>query len=254
MAESKALRRRVGGAAIGKDAARSKFDLAFEWAARAVRMGIPLRYVLVDPWLTSEGFLKNIKSFGLDAIGMLKMGNAWYHRTNRCRRLHWDGHLADLAKSFASRRGSARRRNDSIIGSEILLRKAADEKMDEGVMLRVVYVRAWHSDEILAIGSTDLSLSPERIVQLYDRRWLIEVNFKNQKQMLGLGKSRSTDLDGLGAWRTLMMCRDAIAGPLIRHGYVSRTLKKYEIAIWMGTKKFSWLTISCQGASPRCLP
>ena len=205
-AKSKACDGRTSGAAIREDARRSKFDLAFEWAARAVRMDVPLRYVLADSWFTSEGFLKDMKSLGLDVIGMLKMGNAFYRRKNKRCGLHWEGRLPDLARGFASK--SHRRHDGSIIGTEVLVRKAAGDETDKGIEIRVVYVRAWHSDEILAIGSTDLSLKPERIVQLYDRRWSIEVNFKNQKQMLGLGKSRSTDFDSLSAEANLACLRE----------------------------------------------
>lgn len=210
-AKSKACDGRTSGAAIRRDARRSKFDLAFEWAARAVKMDVPLRHVLADSWFTSEGFLKDMKTLGLDVIGMLKMGNAWYYRNGRGGSCCWCGHLAEHARAFASRRArrkNARIRNDSIIGSEILLRKAADEEMDEGIEIKVAYVRAWHSDEILAIGSTDLPLSAERILQLCDRRWRIEVNFKNQKQLLGLGKSRSTDFDSLSAEASLACLRE----------------------------------------------
>lgn len=214
-AKPKACDGRTSGAAIRRDARRSKFELAFEWAARAVRMEIPLRYVLVDSWFTSEGFLKNMKSLGLDVIGMLKMGSASCRRKSRRCGLHWEGCLPELARGFASK--SRRRRGGPIIGSEILLRKAAGDETDEGIELKVVYVRAWNSDEILAIGSTDLSLSAERILQLYDRRWRIEAGFKNQKQLLGLGKSRSTDFDSLSAEANLACLREVFPG-IMRRG------------------------------------
>ncbi len=203
-AKSKACDGRTSGAAIRRNARGSKFELAFEWAARAVKMDVPLRHVLADSWFTSEGFLKDMKTLGLDVIGMLKMGNAFCRRKGRRCGLHWEGSLPELARGFASK--SRRRRGGPIIGTEILLRKAAGDETDEGIELKVVYVRAWHSDEILAIGSTDLSLSAERILQLYDRRWRIEVNFKNQKQLLGLGKLRSTDFDSLAPRRTWPAC------------------------------------------------
>lgn len=205
-AKAKACDGRTSGAAIRRDASRSKFELAFEWAARAVRMEIPLRYVLVDSWFTSEGFLKNMKSLGPGVIGMLKMGNAFYRRKNKRCGLHWEGRLPDLARGIASK--SRRRHGGPIIGTEILVRKAAGDEADEGIELKVVYVRAWNSDEILAIGSTDLSLAPERILQPCDRRWRIEAGFKNQKQLLGLGKSRSTDFDSLSAEANLACLRE----------------------------------------------
>jgi IS4 transposase len=40
----------------------------------------------------------------------------------------------------------------------------------------------------LAIGTTDLSLSPQQVVSLYARRWNIEVFFKTIKSCLGFAR------------------------------------------------------------------
>ena len=60
-------------------------------------------------------------------------------------------------------------------------------EMIGGVKVRVVFVRDKHNpDKWLALVSTDLDITPERICRIYAKRWAIEVFFKQIKQQLGL--------------------------------------------------------------------
>ncbi|CDI62632.1 transposase [Lactobacillus helveticus] len=57
--------------------------------------------------------------------------------------------------------------------------------------LRLVFVsdRA-RQDDYLVLATTQLSLQPQEIIQLYARRWQIENYFKVAKQYLRLDKSQ----------------------------------------------------------------
>lgn len=57
---------------------------------------------------------------------------------------------------------------------------------NQGTKVNVVLVKSYNSKDVIAIVSTDLSLSDEDIIRIYGFRWNIEVNFKIQKQYLGL--------------------------------------------------------------------
>ncbi len=59
---------------------------------------------------------------------------------------------------------------------------------------------AWHT-----IISTDTSLSFNRMIEIYNIRWSIEVFFKEAKQLLDLGKSQSTNFDVQVAQTTITM-------------------------------------------------
>ena len=59
---------------------------------------------------------------------------------------------------------------------------------------------SWHT-----IISTDISLSFNQMMEIYKKRWSIEVFFKEAKQLLGLGTSQSTNFDVQIAQTTINM-------------------------------------------------
>lgn len=78
--------------------------------------------------------------------------------------------------------------------------------------MKVVYLRH-HTDakKIIVIASTDTSISAEKIVKLYSRRWNIEVGFHIQKSFLGLASEcQSTDYDSQVAFANLSALRDIL--------------------------------------------
>ena len=60
--------------------------------------------------------------------------------------------------------------------------------------LRVVYSRKKKGHKILAIVTDDPSLTAARIIRTYDRRWSIEVFFRDAKQLLGFGQYQNRSL------------------------------------------------------------
>jgi IS4 transposase len=65
----------------------------------------------------------------------------------------------------------------------------------DGVQVKVFLTKrgvngAWHT-----LLSTDTGLSFYKAIKVYNTRWTIEVFFKEAKQLLGLGKSQSTNFD-----------------------------------------------------------
>lgn len=72
--------------------------------------------------------------------------------------------------------------------------------------LRLVFVsdRA-RQDDYLVLATTQLSLQPQEIIQLYARRWQIENYFKVAKQYLRLDKSQIQSYDGFCGHLALVM-------------------------------------------------
>lgn len=78
--------------------------------------------------------------------------------------------------------------------------------------MKVVYLRH-HTDakKIIVIASTDTSISAEKIVKLYSRRWNIEVGFHIQKSFLDLASEcQSIDYDSQVAFANLSALRDKL--------------------------------------------
>lgn len=201
--------RRRHGAFIRQEACKSKPELVQGMIKAALRQGFDCSYVLMDSWFNYEPLLKWITSLDLDVIGMLKLDHRSYHRLDRKERSVTYKPLKQLWLSFKHKRSKG---NNSIAGWEIVKACTADEAFEDGIKLKIVYLHSYSDpDKILVLASTDLSLSPERIVQLYARRWMVETGFFNQKEFLGLGsETRSVDFDNQNAFMCLAAIRATI--------------------------------------------
>ena len=119
--------------------------------------------------------------------------------------------IAEKMKVNSSKR-KAKKINNAILFSVTVVAATANEKVSEGIKLKLVFVRNRNNpDEFVVISSTDLTLTDEQIVKYYSRRWKIEVNFENQKQYLGLGsESISVKFDNLAAFANLSCVRASL--------------------------------------------
>lgn len=164
----------------------------------------------MDSWFTYEVLLKWLKKQrSIDIIGMLKMDRRKYHRKDRLCRSVCCAPLDELWRSFKHKRIKD---NSSIAGCEIVRACTGKEKFENGIDLKIVYLRSYSvPNKILVLSSTDLKLSPEKIVRMYACRWMIETGFFNQKEFFGLGKeTRSVDFDNQNAFMCLSALRATI--------------------------------------------
>lgn len=74
---------------------------------------------------------------------------------------------------------------------------ATEAQTPSGQIVKLVFVRNRNNrKEFITLLCTDTSLTSEKIVELYSRRWSIECYFKACKQCLGLNKECfGTDFD-----------------------------------------------------------
>ena len=97
--------------------------------------------------------------------------------------------------------------------------------MSDGLPAKLVFVRNRKSNDWLAILSTDVELSDEKIVELYGKRWDIEVFFKVTKQHLNLENGiQARDFDSIIAHTTIVMMRHVFLTVLKRRQDDPRTL------------------------------
>jgi hypothetical protein len=116
---------------------------------------------------------------GFHGVGMLKASNILYR---------YKGKLYKLEALYALAKPFIHRENDfATLGVQL----------GDGTPLSITFVLDRRSKrDWLAIGTTDLSLSPQQVISLYSQRWNIEVFFKTVKSCLGFAnecKSRSFD-------------------------------------------------------------
>jgi len=80
--------------------------------------------------------------------------------------------------------------------------------LPDGTPVKLVFVRDSRKTDWLALLSTDVTLDDDQIVQMYGKRWDIEVFFKMVKQHLRLAKEiQSRDYDALIAHTSIVFMR-----------------------------------------------
>ncbi len=99
-----------------------------------------------------------------------------------------------LRKNVRDSNDLRRSSNPDILGSVIVETKET-AKAPNTIKAKIVIIRhRTNPQKTLAILSTDIGMSDEDVVVHYSRRWLIEENFFNQKQLLGLVKKCRANL------------------------------------------------------------
>lgn len=199
---------RSHGAFLKKESTQSKPDLVLKMVKLAKKFIAGIGYVLMDSWFFYEPLLKEIKKKNLHGIGILKQDNRKYHRLNRKGQSVKYASIENLAATVKQRKFN----DPHIIGCEVLVAQTQNETFAEGLKLKVVYLHHHtNAKKIIVIASTDTSLSAEKIVKLYARRWNIEVGFHIQKSFLGLNSEcQSTDYDSQVAFANLSALRDIL--------------------------------------------
>jgi len=175
---SNQLDRRTNGFKTRKESMLKKTEAAVLMIKRALDAGIQADYVLMDTWFTTEPMIKEIRSLGLDVIGMVKQLKQRYHFQGK---LYTLPELSTIVKYDNKK---------SIFGSLLVRTKC-------GIPVKVVFVRNRNKrSECLYVLSTNCSISDDEIVRIYGNRWSIECFFKASKSCMKLGtefQSRSYD-------------------------------------------------------------
>ena len=151
---------------------------------------IEVNYILIDSWFTTITLINKLQDVNNDVniIGMYK-----YNST-----MDFDGKEKSIKQLRKSKSNLKRSRltgfyHMSFIG-EI-----------KGVTVKIFLTRKGKRGNWHTILSTDTKLSYNKMIEIYNIRWSIEVFFKEAKQLLGLGRNQSTNFDVQIAQTTITM-------------------------------------------------
>lgn len=168
-----------------KNALKPMPERLYELLRTAKTFKIPAAHVLFDSWFSNPVTLMTIKNIGFFCVAMLKKNKTKYLFQGEKKT------LCQIYKSLRKRPG----RSKYLASAQITLEH---KDFAQPIPAVIVFVRD-KSDKKkwCAIISTDSSLSEEQIIELYGKRWDIEVFFKMCKSYLKLAKEfegRSYDM------------------------------------------------------------
>jgi IS4 transposase len=162
---------------------------------RAVNKGFSASYVLMDSWFVNDEVIKGIRRIKrglLHVVGICKMD----------RRKFAVGKMEYNSRAIINintRQGKIH--NSKKYKSQYMVVQATYK----GVPVKLFYVRYRKTANWTLLLTTDLSLSFNKAMEIYQIRWTIEVLFKECRQYLRPGKSQNTDFNGQIADTTLAL-------------------------------------------------
>lgn len=170
---------------------------------RALRAGIDAQYLLADAWFGTKPMLRTAEEASLVAILRMKK-NTMKYRHSAFQQGQVTHQECDVKALY---RAAIRGQWDKIPGQpyqakavtvELNLSESPQDP-EHWIKVCLLFVRGVVMGEKAQAGkhdwavflSTDPDLEPQRILELYARRWAIEVYFKEAKQHLGFLKEQS---------------------------------------------------------------
>ena len=178
-----------------KELRKSKIENTVAMIKRAVKNGFGAHYVLTDKWFMGEGFIKDIRKIKnglLHVLGLCKMDK---------RKYVYDGKEYS-AKQLLQKVKYLKKRSKKINAYYIEVQASY-----KGIRLKLFFSRYSRRGNWQLLVTTDLKLTYNKAVEIYNIRWGIEVFFKEAKQYLKLGKSASNDFGGQIADITVSMAQ-----------------------------------------------
>lgn len=190
---SKQRAKNSSGAKRAAELSVDKINYAIRMLKRAVKHGFVADYVLADSWFVSEFFIKSVRKIRnglLHVLGMCKMDKRKYS-------LQGEEYTAkELLQKFKGRIKRSRKVNAWYI--ELIVEY-------KGIPVKLFLSRYSKRGKWRLLLTTDLRLTFNQTVEIYNIRWSIEVFFKEAKQYLKLGKSQANDFDAQIADMTISM-------------------------------------------------
>jgi len=167
-----------------------KNEMIIKMFKRVNQRKIRVDYILIDSWFTTISLIKKLQSVNktTEVIGMYKYNS----------KVLIDGKEKTIKQLRKSKKGMKRSRltgyfHMSYIG-EI-----------DGLTVKIFLTRKGKNGNWHTIISTNTKLTYNKMIKIYNIRWSIEVFFKEAKQLLGLGKSQSTNFDVQVSQMTITM-------------------------------------------------
>jgi len=168
---------------------------------RAVKRGFRADYVLTDSWFFNLGLVKQVsklnKKYNLNLISMAKMGATKYKLTANDTYYN----AIELAAKFERKAVNARSHKAKYIKVPVTF---------GDIRINLFFIKIGQSKNWNLLVTTDLTINFQKIMDVYQIRWSIELFFRESKQNLNLGKSKSTCFDAQIADATISLVQYTI--------------------------------------------
>ena len=181
---------------------QTKPQMAKDMILRAQNAGISALYVLADAWFGTKLMINMAQELLLIPIYRMKKNTMKYRLTE-----YREGKLVQREMNLSAlfqhsircrwQKIAGQQYQANVLNVELNLNKPGET--EKYVKVRLLFVRGMVEKDKSQVGkhdwaaflTTDLSLSPQRILELYAMRWAIEVYFKEAKQHLGFLQEQS---------------------------------------------------------------
>ena len=185
------------------NALKKMTESAIEFLDKAKSLGA--QYVTCDSWFGNPKTIRQMKNLGYDVVSHIKSNYLFFFNNGLYKAKYIQRHL-DRSKEWCDLH-KAKKINADI---EVLGSAKVTFKKDS-TPIRLLFCRLKSSknpDEIAIIACTDMMLSAVEILELYAKRWSIEVFFKTCKGFLGFeDDTRALNYDTLVASKTICLLR-----------------------------------------------
>ena len=196
---SKQFKKKVADNSPGKsrrkEADQSKISIMLQMISRGVKHGIIPDYVITDSWFFCFELLdklRRIKKGAIKLISMVKIHNQKFTLCDTKQEMSVK-HILKIRERKVSR---SKKMKAKYIKVQCLYK---------GIRVNLFYVKIGKSKTWNLLLTTDLSLNFNKLFELYQIRWTIEVFFKDAKQHLKIGSCQSNCFDAQIADITISM-------------------------------------------------
>lgn len=158
----------------------SKLEMAKRMLRHAVKHGISFKYVLADSWFTCESLIRAVRELSggeTHYIGLVKLNPQLRYLTNGSKRPQ---NVHELITKYE--------RNSSHYCRAYKCHYIQLNVKFGGESVRIFIIKYGRRTNWKVLLTTDTSMHFTKAFELYQRRWGIEVIFKECRGYLGLGK------------------------------------------------------------------
>lgn len=198
LSEGKILDSRSNGAKAREMATKKGTEVISDLISEAQSAGIQADYVLFDSWFSSPKVIRSMREKKLDVVAMVKQSSKFHYA--------FQGEKLSCKEIYAR---CKKRRGRSRYLLSVPIEIGGGEPEATPIPAKLVFVRnRSNRKDYLVLISTDTTLTENEIIQLYGKRWDIEVFFKTSKSVLHLtGECRSLSYDAMCAQCAIVFAR-----------------------------------------------
>ena len=198
LSNGKVLDPRSNGAKARELAVKKGTEVISDLISEAQLAGIHADYVLFDSWFSSPKVIRSMREKNLDVVAMVKKSSKIHYS--------FQGEFLSCKEIYAR---CKKRRGRSRYLLSVPIEICGGEPEAAPIPAKLVFVRnRSNRKDYLVLISTDTSLTEDEIIQLYGKRWDIEVFFKTSKSVLRLTcECRSLSYDAMCAQCAIVFAR-----------------------------------------------